>query len=174
VASLIEELIDTLTREADIYEQMIPLAEKKTQIIVANDLEALQAITEQEQVAIEQVGALERKRQEVIVNIGIVLNRNPSTLNFRTLIKLLAKQTEEQKKLRELHDRLRRIVGRLSDINKKNKALIEQSLEMIEFNINFIQSTWRSPGGYQTGSQYGKGASEITPFSQTGMFDAKQ
>lgn len=85
MASLMEELMDTLEQESVIYEQMIPLAEKKTQIIVANDLQTLQNITEQEQEAIERVGALERKRQEVIVNIGTVLNRDPESLNFRSL-----------------------------------------------------------------------------------------
>lgn len=170
-----EELMDTLEQESVIYEQMIPLAEKKTQIIVANDLQTLQNITEQEQEAIERVGALERKRQEVIVNIGTVLNRDPESLNFRSLVEILAGQPNEQRKLQELHDRLRKTVERLSFVNKRNKALIQQSLEMIEYNINFIQSTWTSPGGYQAGSQYGKGASEISmPASQTGLFDAKQ
>ena len=157
------------------YEDLIPLAERKTQVIVANDLQALQSITEQEQSAVDRIGALERKRQEVIVNIGIVLNRNPSTLDFRTLIAILEGQEAEQDALRRLHDRLRQTVGRLSDINKRNKALIQQSLEMIEFNMNFIQSTWMSPGMSQAGSQYGKSASEVQmSASQTGMFDAKQ
>jgi len=175
VASLIEELIQTLEQESAIYEEMIPLAEKKTQIIVANDLQALQTITEQEQMTVDRIGALERKRQEVIVNIGTVLNKDPATLNFRTLIQILQGQQAEQKQLRELHDRLKRTVERLADINKRNKALIEQSLEMIEFNMNFIQSTWRSPGVRAAGNQYGRGASEVQMQAlQTGMFDAKQ
>lgn len=171
MASLIEELIDTLEEEHAIYEEMIPLAEKKTQIIVANDLKALQAITEREQDAVDRIGAMERKRQEVIRNMGMVLNRDPSTLNFKTLIQIMAGQEEVQQKLRELHDRLRRSVRRLSDINNRNKLLIQQSLEMIEFNMNFIRSTWRSPGI----GQYGKSASEYEmPAPNTGMFDAKQ
>ena len=169
MASLIEELTQTLEEESAIYEDLIPLAERKTQVIVANDLQALQSITEQEQSAVDRIGALERKRQEVIVNIGIVLNRNPSTLDFRTLIAILEGQEAEQDALRRLHDRLRQTVGRLSDINKRNKALIQQ------FNMNFIQSTWMSPGMSQAGSQYGKSASEVQmSASQTGMFDAKQ
>ena len=158
MASLIEELTQTLEEESAIYEDLIPLAERKTQVIVANDLQALQSITEQEQSAVDRIGALERKRQEVIVNIGIVLNRNPSTLDFRTLIAILEGQEAEQDALRRLHDRLRQTVGRLSDIN-----------------MNFIQSTWMSPGMSQAGSQYGKSASEVQmSASQTGMFDAKQ
>ena len=96
MASLIEELTQTLEEESAIYEDLIPLAERKTQVIVANDLQALQSITEQEQSAVDRIGALERKRQEVIVNIGIVLNRNPSTLDFRTLIAILEGQEAEQ------------------------------------------------------------------------------
>ena len=50
-------------------------------------------------------------------------------------------------------------------------SLIEQSLEMIEFNMNLIQSTRMSPGsGSYTKSAYENDA----PAWQTGMFDARQ
>ena len=59
---------------------------------------------------------------------------------------------------------------RLVDINEKNKNLIENSLEMIEFNMNLIQSTRMSPG-----NNYTKGAiTEDAPALQAGTFDAKQ
>lgn len=45
-----------------------------------------------------------------------------------------------------LHDELQQTMKRLVDVNTKNKNLIENSLEMIEFNMNFIQSTRMSPG----------------------------
>ena len=38
MASLIEELISTLTEEEALYEEMIPVSEEKTRVIVANDL----------------------------------------------------------------------------------------------------------------------------------------
>jgi len=170
LASLIEELITTLEEEETIYETLIPINVKKTKIIISNDLEALQKITDQEQTMILKINALEHKRQEVIVNIGTVISRNPSTLDLKTMVKLLEKQPEEQKRLSQIHDNLRRTIERLMELNHQNQSLIEQSLELIEFNMNFIQSTRMSPG-----NNYNKNASEIgTQYEQTRMFDAKQ
>lgn len=170
MASLIEELITTLEQEDEIYKTLIPINENKTKIIINNDLEALQRITDKEQSMVLKINALEHKRQEVIVNIGTVINRDPSTLDIKTMVKLLEKQPQEQKKLSQIHDSLRRTIERLMELNRQNQSLIEQSLELIEFNMNFIQSTRMSPG-----NNYNKDASEIgTQFEQTSMFDAKQ
>ena len=70
MASLIEELITVLKAEEVVYAELLPVVEQKTQIIVRNDLTALQKITQLEQMAVEKVNALEHKRDEVIVNMG--------------------------------------------------------------------------------------------------------
>lgn len=171
MASLIEELITVMESEEKIYKELIPIAEKKTRIIIDNDLEALQDTTDQEQRVIEKINALERRREEVIVNIGTVISRNPSSLNMKALIKLMEKQPPEKRRLCEVHDSLKATVTRLAQINDRNKSLIQQSLEMIEFNMNLIQSTRMSPGN----NNYTKSASQWgNPVTQTGMFDAKQ
>jgi hypothetical protein len=54
---------------------------------------------------------------------------------------LLGKQPSEQKALSILRDELNDAVQRLAYVNNRNQSLIQQSLEMIEFNMNFIQST---------------------------------
>ena len=157
--------------EDEIYKELLPVADRKTRIIIKNDLEALQEVTAQEQIMIEKITALERKRTEVINNIGTVLNRNPNTLNMKELIKLFQKQPEEQRKLSKIHDSLKSTLARLVEINDRNKSLIQQSLEMIEFNMNLIQSTRMSPGT----NNYTKSASQWDASAlQTGMFDAKQ
>ena len=170
MASLIEELITTLEKENEIYESLIPISEEKTRVIVNNDLDALQRITETEQSVVIRINELEKKRQEVIVNIGTVINRNPGSLDLKTMVRLLEKQPEEQKKLSHIHDALKKTIERLMELNHQNQSLIEQSLELIEFNMNFIQSTRMSPG-----NNYNRNASEVgMQYEQTRMFDAKQ
>jgi flagellar biosynthesis/type III secretory pathway chaperone len=171
VASLLEELIGVLDKELDLYQNLIPVSEEKTRIIVRNDLNGLQEITAKEQAVVDSIRALERRREEIMANIKTVLNRNSDLLNLGTLIQILDKQPEEQKKLSALHDNLKNTIGRLTEINARNKTLIEQSLEMIEFNMNFIQSTRMAPGN----NTYTRGASQYGNDSyQAGMFDAKQ
>jgi len=171
VASLTEELISVLEKEHETYDILIPITEEKTKAIIGNDLETLQKITDKEQIAIEALTSLEKKREEIIVNMGTVLNRDPKTLKLKTMVKLLEKRPEEQKKLATLHDLLVAQIKRVSSQNDKNKMLINQSLDMIQFELNLIQSTRMAPG---TGN-YTKGASTIdVPVAGTGMFDAKQ
>lgn len=170
LASLMEELISTLSQEKDIYLTLLPIAEEKTKAIVANDLEALQKVTEKEKEMVDRVTALERKRSEVINNMGIVLGRKPQELTLTELICVAEKQPRDKEVLTELKDVLGTAVRKLEDINERNKVLIQHSLEMIEFNMNLIQSTRMVQG-----NNYTKSAAETEiGASQTGMFDAKQ
>ena len=169
MASLIEELIMVLGDEEKIYSEIIPVAEEKTRVIVNNDLQSLNSITEEEQALIGRISKLEKKRQEVIRNIGIVMNKKESELNFITIIDLLKGQEKEQEELRKLHDRLKRTIDALKLINERNQMLIKQSIEMIDFDINLMQSLRTSPGvgQYNTSSEV-----EIQGMNK-GMFDAK-
>ena len=169
MASLIEELIMVLGDEERVYAEIIPVAEKKTRIIVNNDLQSLNSITKEEQALIGRISKLEKKRQEVIRNIGIVMNKKESELNFITIIDLLKGQEKEQEELRKLHDRLKRTIDALKLINERNQMLIKQSIEMIDFDINLMQSLRTSPGvgQYNTSSEV-----EIQGMNK-GMFDAK-
>lgn len=170
MASLMEELIMTLEKEDAVYKELIPIAEKKTRVIIKNDLEALREITKSEQDAVDRITALESKREEVVTNIGIVLNEKPEELNLKKIIRILKKQPKEQQRLSALRDSLKANVNRLTQINVQNKALIDESLEMIEFNMNLIQSTRMSPG-----NNYDRGAQTTnTPLVSNGRFDARQ
>jgi hypothetical protein len=169
MASLIEELIMVLGDEEKIYSEIIPVAEKKTQIIVNNDLQSLNSITEEEQELLGKISKLEKKRQEVIRNIGIVMNKKESELNFVTIIELLNGQEKEQEELRKLHDKLKRTIDILSTLNERNQMLIKQSLEMIDFDINLMQSLRTSPGV----GQYNIASEVEMQGMKSGMFDAK-
>jgi len=169
MASLIEELIMVLGDEEKIYSEIIPVAEKKTQIIVNNDLQSLNSITEEEQELLGKISKLEKKRQEVIRNIGIVMNKKESELNFVTIIELLNGQEKEQEELRKLHDKLKRTIDVLSTLNERNQMLIKQSLEMIDFDINLMQSLRTSPGV----GQYNIASEVEMQGMKSGMFDAK-
>ena len=170
MASLMEELIATLRQEHAAYQELLPVVEKKTQAIIANDLKQVQDITEIEQSAIGKISGLEHKRTEIMKNIGVGLNKKVEDLTLPKLIKLLDRQPQEQQELGQIHKELQTLLKRLSEVNGHNKNLIEQSLEMISYNMNLLQSTRIVPG-----NNYTKNAGQWNmTASQTGMFDAKQ
>lgn len=171
MASLIEELKNLLKDELTLYKELIPVSEAKTRIIVENNLEALAEITGREQAAVDKILSLERKREAVMNDIRTVINRKNGEFSLRTLISLMAQQPKEQKELSILRDELNAAVQRLAEINNRNRDLIQQSLELIEFNMNFIQSTRT----LMADNSYTKKASKYdSTIAGPSLFDTKQ
>ena len=171
MASLMEELIDTLTKEEKLYSELIPIEEEKTRAIVANDLQKMQQITDKERVMVDQTTALEAKREEIAVNIATVLGKDPKTITLEEIEGSLKKQPEDRKKLQTIHDRLKKTVHRLRDVNEQNKELLQESMEMVEFNMNVMRSAQMTAGS----SNYGSDASEVNGMApQHPRFDATQ
>lgn len=171
MASLMEELITTLDAEEVLYRQLIPIEENKTRAIIANDLDSLRAITAQEHDLVDQTSALEHKREQVAVDIATVLGKDPKTITLEQIAEALKNQPEDQKKLQLIHDRLKKTVGRLQELNEQNGVLLKEAMEMVEFNMNVIRSTRMSSGS----SNYSSNAAQVdVPDIEAGTFDAKQ
>ena len=174
MASLIDELINVLQKEADLYEKIIPISELKSVALIKEDLVALEKVTNQEQELLDKAANLEADREKILANMGMVLGKDPKELSLSGLIEILGNQPEERQRLSMVHDKLKKTMSRLVQVNEKNKTLIENSLEMIEFNLNFMQSTRMSPGN----NNYNKNATSVngadSRYMSSGSFDAKQ
>lgn len=171
MASLIEELIDVLESEEKEYGLMINIAEKKTPIIIKGDLLELQKITEEEQMHTEKLASLEKKRMEIVGDIGLVLNKKPEELTIKNIITLLDGQEKEQKRLSRIHDELKITLKNIAFINDHNKNLIDQSLEMIQFNMNMYMSMNSGP---ETANYNNKAGNVYGGYTNTNKFDTKQ
>ncbi len=171
MASIIEELIAVLGAELTLYKEFVPVCKEKTKIIVENKIDELNTINIKEQEYLDKIAILDKKREQVLRNVADVTGKKVSELNVATIIKMIDKQPKEQKELSIIYDGLKETTKLLLDINNHNKALIQQSLDMIEFNMNFIQSTWMQPGSNNydnvANMNYGQQSTNT-------MFDAKQ
>lgn len=172
MASLMENLITVLREESSQYGQLLELSMKKTPVIVAGDLESLQHITDEEQDIVAKLNRLDTKRAEVTKDIANVLNRDVTTLKLADIIDMLGQRPVEQKQLAEVHDELKLVVEQMARVNRQNQDLIQQSLEMVEFDLNLIHSLRSAP---QT-ANYNKGAYAAGTMigTKAGTFDAKQ
>ena len=172
MASLMENLITVLESEASEYEILVGLSTKKTPIIIQGDLTALQQITDEEQIVVGRIQHLERQREEVIGDIANVINKDVEDLKLVNLIEMLRERPAESGRLAEVHDKLKDVVHRMERVNDQNRELIKNALEMVEFDMNIIQSMRTAPetanynkGAYSTGNVMGV---------NEGRFDAKQ
>lgn len=172
MASLIENLISVLEQENSEYEILLELSRKKTPVIVKGDIPRLQEITDEEQKVIDRIHHLEVKREEHIRDIANVINRDVEELKLENLIQLLGRSPEDQKRLSEIHEKLRATLSQMQNVNAQNRELLTGALEMVEFDLNLLQSLRRAPetanynkGAYSAGSVIG---------TYAGGFDAKQ
>ena len=119
-----------------------------------------------------KLNRLDTKRAEVTKDIANVLNRDVTTLKLADIIDMLGQRPVEQKQLAEAHDELKLVVEQMARVNRQNQDLIQQSLEMVEFDLNLIHSLRSAP---QT-ANYNKGAYAAGTMigTKAGTFDAKQ
>ena len=146
MASLIDELIQTLEKENKAYQELHVLSTQKTDIIVKGDIQALTDIVEKEQILMtNQVQPLEKKRRECTNDIATVISRKPEDLTLSKLIELMGSQPETQKRLSEVRDKLQDTMKQMVKVNDMNKVLLKESLELVEFDINLFNSMRQAP-----------------------------
>ena len=172
MASLMEVLIDVLEQENQEYEKLLSLSMRKTSVIVSENLEELTKITDEEQFIVSRINNLDHQRNEAVNDIANVLNKDVDKLKIVDLIRMLAARPEEQEKLAVVFDKLRVNVRGVKRVNEQNRELIKDALELVQFNMNVLQSMNKAPesanynrGAYNTGDVIG--TSHMT-------FDAKQ
>lgn len=172
MASLIDTLIETLNGENNEYQKLLELSNGKSEIIVKGDLEALSQVTDNEQEIVTRITALESQRTKTMKEIAKVLNTDVMELKLDTLISLLKKTPKEQRNLAQVHDKLHVTLHEMKLVNERNAELLKSAIEMVNFNMNLIQSMRTAPetanydrGAYNTGSALG---------IFEGGFDAKQ
>lgn len=170
MASLMEELLEVLHEEEEQYEKLIALAEQKTEALVAAKVQDIQEIAQGEQEIVEVIKRCEKKCDEVIQDMGIVLGRDTGELTVSQLIDMLDKQPKEQEQLRTVYTRLGETARRMKACNDKNRMLVEQALELVEFDLTLFRSMRTAP---ET-ANYSKDATSAAPVKGNGRFDQKQ
>lgn len=164
MASLMETIIDVLNKEEAEYQKLIKLSTEKGKVIIKGDLNELARITEEEQNIVAVIQKHEKVRQQTMKDIADVTNHSGDELKLTDLIEMMATRQVEQAALRQVHDKLKTTLGNMSKINEQNRELLKNSLEMVEFEINLVQSLRRAPetgdynkNAYNTGSIMGSG-----------------
>ncbi|MDR1687565.1 MAG: flagellar protein FlgN [Clostridiales bacterium] len=166
MAGLMEQLLDVLSNQAEIYDVLIDLSEKKKAVIIENSAEGLQKITSEENSYIGKVQKLDKVRVATMKEIGIVLNIKDKDYTLTHLCELVKNQPDYER-LSNLIGETRSKLEQLRQINDQNKNLIENSLDYIEYSVNVLRSSLEPEKRF-----YDSSGSEIG--QSTGFFDAKQ
>lgn len=170
MASLMEELLEVLGEEEKQYQELIKLADVKSQAIIKADIDKLGEVTTQEQNAASTLLNLSNKRARVLDDMATVLGKDPAKMTINKMIGYLENQPEEQKKLSERRDRLLEAGTQIQRLNQQNETLLKQALEMVEFDLTLLRSMRQAP---ET-ANYNKNAYNTGDLLGSSGFDAKQ
>lgn len=170
MASLMEELLEVLGEEEKQYQELIELADVKSQAIIKADIDKLSEVTTQEQNAASTLLNLSNKRARVLDDMATVLGKDPAKMTINKMIGYLENQPEEQKKLSERRDRLLEAGTQMQRLNQQNETLLKQALEMVEFDLTLLRSMRQAP---ET-ANYNKNAYNTGDLLGSSGFDAKQ
>lgn len=173
MASLLENLVDALDRECALYERLLELSAKKTPVIVDRDLKMLSKITEDEQIVVSLINAVDKEREMAMKDIEGVLGEKGKNLKLMELIMMLDKRPSEQRKLAIIRDKLREVSKNVQRVNDQNQVLLQSSLEMIQYEMNIIQSARRAPETANY-NRYAGSRGDLIAVAPMGRFDAKQ
>jgi flagellar biosynthesis/type III secretory pathway chaperone len=167
-----EDLIEVLNQECEAYDELLGLSSMKTPAIAAGDLQKLSQITDEEQTAVEHIQKLEKRRISDMADIASVMNKDVDTLKLTDLVRMLEKRPTEQKKLAEVRDRLKNTAAHVRTVNSQNQELLKGALEMVQFEMNIIQSSVNAPETANYNRSAGTSGDLIG--TGTGRFDARQ
>ena len=176
MASLIENLITQLNEEYAVYEQLLLVSMDKTSAIVSNNLDRLKETTDKEQLLVDTITGLSKARQDTMKNIANVLNKKGTELKIIDVVEFLEGQPEFRDPLLAINEKLAKLGRKLKDVNSHNQTLIQESLSMIEFNINLLQNLNRAPETAEYSKDMFKGAGNYAgnTVPTRGKFDTKQ
>lgn len=175
MASLIENLIIGLNEEYAVYEKLLEVSMEKTSSIISNNLDRLRATTDKEQALVDTITSYESKRNSTMANIASVLNKKASDLKISDIVDFLEGQPEFRNPLLEINEKLAKIAKKLREVNDHNQNLIQESLAMIEYNINLLQNLNRAPETAEYSKDMFRGQGGYAAgMDMPGKFDTKQ
>ncbi len=158
------DLLEIMKKECEIYEELKSVEQKKKQVIIDNDVKALEAVTAKEQGFVKAIVHLESLRAQVID--GFCQSKGISEVStVDDIIKY--SDPVERIELGRLRDRLMETITNLMEVTSLNSKLLEQSIEYINYTLDLARSLG------ETELTYGKDAVDKVVKVEKNLFDAK-
>ena len=167
MASIMDEFISVLEKENEVYQDLTQLSKLKTDAIVYSRVDDLNRITEAEQEVMGELMKLEKRRTAVRNEMSKILRVPAESLTLLSMANMFEKRPEDKKKLLDLRERLRLTLIEVAKINKENEALLKQSMDLLEYDMNLIRSTRVAP----TTANYNKDAYSTATILPGGGFN---
>ncbi|KOS60743.1 flagellar protein FlgN [Lysinibacillus agricola] len=135
----VEAICSTLTKLERMHKSLLELANKKTEIITAGDIEALDKMLKDEQAHVAAIDKLEQQRQKQVTEyLGAKGFASTDKMTVADVIEA-AEQQSEKEALSAVRNRLMQIINDLKKQNDLNQKLVFQSLQFVNLTLGALQ-----------------------------------
>lgn len=157
----VQRIIETLRKQADLYEQLLAAEREKTQALVHNKVDQLNAIVQKERKWANQAEELERLRIEE--TRGFFAEQGlPGFVGHMTDLVRAVHAPDDKGAILSLQNRLSELLRELKQANEQNQQLTRQALDFIHFSVDLMVENPNEGLVYehpmnQTNKRYGSG-----------------
>ncbi|WP_315793805.1 flagellar protein FlgN [Paenibacillus sp. BIC5C1] len=163
----IESIIDVLEQLEAAHVEMLELGERKKEAVVANKVDILISLINQESKLLKRIELIEQQRilavHQFLEERGIKSKLN---LTISELTRLVF-DTAEKKRLLQAQTSLTDVLEKVKYLNESNQQLIKQSLSYIDFFIETMSFHAESEATYQNPLEKSYGV------ARSGLFDTR-
>jgi len=140
---MVDRLIDILGKEAALFESFLELLERQRELLVKDDVEELNKITDLQREKLVESRILNRQREELVEKIKVA-NAIEDDLNVTRLLEMVDKGRADQ--LAKLRNLILNLSEKITTTRNQNAMLLNQSREYIAKTMEML-SRIQSPSG---------------------------
>jgi len=132
---MVDRLIDILGKEATLFESFLDLLEQQQRMLVENDVDGLNRITDLQREKLVESQILNRQREEVIEQIKVA-NAVEGDLNVTRLLEIVDREHADQ--LAKLRNLILKLTEKITHIRNQNVILLNRSHEYIARTMEML------------------------------------
>jgi FlgN protein len=158
------QLFNVLEKMVKLQKSLYQIALKKTDILKADDIEALNLLMKDELKHIKAIEMVNREREQIQQRLANELSLPPATITISDLLQ--SSMLKDKESLRRVQLELVEQTQGLKEVNEFNQQLLQQSLNFVNLNLDLVL-------GQQDSGNYTEDTSNEGEQSNRSLFDSK-
>ncbi|MFH1374438.1 MAG: flagellar protein FlgN [bacterium] len=142
---MVEKLIHILGKEAALFESFLELLEQQQRMLVANDVEGLNQVTELQREKMIESRILSRQREQLIEEIKVA-NAVEGDLSVTRLLDMV--DSNRSDRLSRLRDTILSLNDKMLHVRNQNAVLLNRSREYIAKTMKQLAKLHTPDGAY--------------------------
>jgi flagellar biosynthesis/type III secretory pathway chaperone len=134
----LDMLGEFLSEQLNMYRQLLELAKKEREALMASKIEALNDVVSQKTYLSQLLDRVEKRRIALMTELAVSFNCRLEDFTLQRLVNLIDRSTSE--KFLQLRSDLTAVIKELKKENDTNKGLIAHCIMLMDNSVNILNS----------------------------------